>query len=340
MKHTKINLLPIHKHHLTLSSEDMRAIVSLMENGLSLQESMQILKDKTNESIFIGINEHLIHGETLTEFFYLYVPLKYRSYLEGFMKYMPFQEALSTSIDIVNNEEKNRQEIIRGMLYPTLLLVGMVCGIFLFNEMILPNMITLMAGFSLDSNTYMFMQEMIRIISLLLMILVVVIVSILCILLQKRNIVQTYCFISQLFPNSILSQNASEQFAQFFIECLKRNISTQNSLLILSTLKDKPLVSFIASSMDEHLNKGESLQQAIKVTHVEATLLRFFKVALYASDCEGMLQGYLEMVNIRKMSAIKKYSRNVQLFSYSIIGVVLIFVYRILMMPMNMLQNI
>lgn len=340
MKHTKINTLHIHKQHHTLSKEDIKAIVSLMENGLSLQESMKILKDKTNESIFLSINEHLKHGETLTEFFYLYVPLKYRSYLEGFMKYMTFQEALSTSIDIVSEEEKNQQEIIRGMLYPTLLLIGMICGIFLFNEMILPNMITLMAGFSLDSNSYMSLQKLIRLLSLLLMVLSVLIIVILYFLLHKRNIVKTYCYISQVFPNSILSQNASEQFAQFFLECMKRNISTQNSLLILSTLKDKPLVSFIASCMDEHLNKGESLQQAIKVTHVEATLLRFFTVALYASDCEGMLKGYLEMVKIRKMNAIKRYSRNVQLFSYSIIGVVLIFVYRILMMPMNMLQNI
>lgn len=340
MKHIHITSFHNRKQSHTLSIEDCNAIVSLMNNGLTLQETMNILKDTKNALIFNEIENRLRSGDSLTNFFYFYLPKNISDYFSGFIRYMSFIAALSTSIQIIKNEEKNRLEIMKGMLYPTLLLLGMICGIWIFNETILPNMITLMAGFSLDSNIYMSMQEIIRIVSILFMILVVVSFVIIFIGLMHNNIVRTYCLISTLFPNSIMIQYASEQFAQFFLECQKRNISTKKALQILSKIHNKPLVSYIAQSMDQHLSKGESIQEAMKVTHVEEALLRFFTVALYASDCEGMLKGYLEMVKIRKTNAIKKYSRNVQLFSYSVIGVVLIFVYRILMMPMSMLQNI
>lgn len=336
----KINVLAQCKQNHTLSKEDCRSIVSLMLNGLSLQEAMHILKDKRNGKIFMEIENKLQQGETLSTFFYLYLEKNYSSYFCGFIQYMPFLESLSTSIDIIDAEESNRVEIMKGMLYPTLLLVGMLVGIWIFNETILPNMIKLMSGFSLDAQSYVILQKGMKATSFILMTGAVTSVCIVLIALQKKYIISTYCFISTIFSNSILSQYASQQFAQFFLECQKRNIATKKALEILSSLKEKPLVSYIAKSMNEHLIHGDSLQEAMKTTHVEPALLRFFTVALYASDCEGMLEGYLEMVKIRKQNAIRKYSRNVQVFSYSMIGIVLIFVYRILMMPMTMLQNI
>ena len=61
---------------------------------------------------------------------------------------------------------------------------------------------------------------------------------------------------------------------------------------------------------------------------------------MFSSSSEEMLEGYLQMVEIRKQQAIKRYSTYIQLISYSVIAIVLIFVYQILMMPMTMLQNL
>lgn len=328
------------KQNHILSKEDTQSIVSLLDNGLTLQEAMEILMDTNNAQVFQSIQSRLKHGENITDFFYQYSPKEYRSYFSGFMKYMPFIETLSTSIEIVKNEEKNKKQIFQGMFYPSMLLIGMIIGIFLFNEMILPNMITLMAGFSMESTSFLLIQKVIRMISMIMMITIIIIIITISISLMKRNIVKTYRFISIVLPNTILVQYASNQFAQFFLECQKRNISTKKTLEVLSSIQENPIVSYISKSIDESLMEGETLETAIDRTHVEKALLRFFRVAIYASDCEGMLKGYLDMVQIRKENAIKKYSRNVQLFSYSLIGVMLIFVYRILMMPMSMLQNI
>ena len=158
--------------------------------------------------------------------------------------------------------------------------------------------------------------------------------------LEKKHIVNTYCFVAKRFPDSILVHSVSAMFARFFLECLKRNVSTQNTLHILSQVKQQPCVSYIAKEIDEHLMRGETLIEAIQKTHIEKALLRFLKIAVFSSSSEEMLEGYLQMVEIRKQQAIKRYSTYIQLISYSMIAIVLIFVYQILMMPMTMLQNL
>lgn len=171
---------------------------------------------------------------------------------------------------------------------------------------------------------------------------IVLTVSIIIILvsLQKTNIVKTYRNVSRIRENAILVQYASSDFARFFLECERRGMSTSAILSVLKETKDKPLVAYIASEMDGHLLKGESFEEAVKACHVEKALLKFFRIAVYASDCTRMLEGYLDMVHLRTLAAIRRFSHCVQLVSYASVGIVLIFVYRVLMMPITMLQNI
>lgn len=311
-----------------------------MEHGFSLSDSMEILDEKKNHEVFASIRKKLIEGENVSEFFPSFVPVIYRGYFDGFIRYMPFTESLASSIALIKSEEKNRQEIIQGMLYPVLLMIGMTGGIYLFNAFILPGMIDLLKGFRMETDGYEIMQEVIRYVSMILMILIIACFVIAVVSLEKKHIVTTYKLISKRFPNSILVQYASSQFALFYLECEKRNVSTIETMKILMQIKEKPLVSYIASEMDQHLLNGESMNEAIRSSYVEEALLRFFRIALYASECEKMLEGYLDMVHFRTQKLIKRFSRIIQLVSYSAVGIVLIFVYRILMMPMSMLQTI
>ena len=118
------------------------------------------------------------------------------------------------------------------------------------------------------------------------------------------------------------------------------NVPTIQALAMLKALRNKPLVALIASELDRSLAEGEELIAAMSSPYVETALCRFMRIAVCSSECEAMLEGYLEMVQKRTEKQIRTFSRTVQLFSYTLIGIVLIFVYRILMMPMIMLQRI
>lgn len=323
-----------------MRKEDCEALIRLSDNGFSLQECMNILQENANAGVFEEIQTRLNEGEQLSAFFYQYCPKEYRGYFEGFIRYMPFQESLDASISIVAAEEKQKAEIIRGMAYPVLLFAGMLGGIMLFCTFVLPSMISMMSGFHLDGSSYEVMQKIILLLSRTALGGMSAAGVMAMTALQKKNQVRTYCFLVRKKPSSVFVQYASSDFARFFLECHRHSISTNETMKILKTIDEKPLVAHIASVMDEHLLNGETLEEAVRHSGVEAALLRFLRIAVYSSECEKMLEGYLNMVHVRTDHAIRRFSRIIQLFSYSSVGLVLVFVYRILMMPMNMLQNI
>lgn len=332
--------LHMNKPRNILRKEDCEAITKLLDSGFSIKDALVVLKEKENEKAFDEIMNRLNDGESLHAFFYLYCPKSYVVLFESMSQCMPFLDSLLTCIEMHRAIEKSQKQIIDGMLYPSLLFLGMIVGMYLFNALILPNMITLLMGFQLKTDHLLVMHEVIQWIAEFLLWGTVLLFLIVMTALEKKHIVNTYCLVAKRFPDSILVHSVSAMFARFFLECLKRNVSTQNTLHILSQVKQQPCVSYIAKEIDEHLMRGETLIEAIQKTHIEKALLRFLKIAVFSSSSEEMLEGYLQMVEIRKQQAIKRYSTYIQLISYSVIAIVLIFVYQILMMPMTMLQNL
>ena len=150
----------------------------------------------------------------------------------------------------------------------------------------------------------------------------------------------SYSFMAKRFPESLLTQYASAEFIRFYLSFMRVNPSTYECMNVLKHMKDKPLVSLIAEVLDVRLLKGESFESALQTPYIEKALLRFFRIAVHASDTEAMLEGYLAMVEERRNRQIRRLTVLIQLAAYSLIGIVIITVYRILMIPMAMMRSI
>lgn len=323
-----------------LTKDDCNSLISLMDNGFSLQDSMDLIDCNNTNMAFIKIKKRLMKGEQLSNFFAQYLPKTISAYFGGFIKWMPFIESLKLTMQIIDCENKSKKEIIKGMLYPCILLIGVLVGILVFNTTILPQMITMMNGFGLENNNYKEIAQIITICTKIFMIISLTCVLIIGIALSNKYIVKTYQLLSRILPDSILCGNASTDFARFFLQCTKMKISTRESLKILKSIPGKPLVKFIAQQLDNSLTQGDRMDKAITNPYVEQALSRFFRIAIYASNCEKMLEGYLKMVETRTEIRIRRFTKIVQLFAYSTIGIILVFIYQILMMPMSMIQSI
>ncbi len=322
-----------------MDKTDIDGIATLMGNGFTLQDAMDVLQDEKSKEVFQSIQEHLQRGESLGDFFYKYLPKQHAAYFSGFINFMPFAESLTLVIDILEKEKKNREQLIKGILYPLLLMVGMSAGVFVFNLVVLPKMLALMEGFHMETAGYMKVQKMLQILTTAVCLLVFLCAMVAAYFLQKDKIRDTYRMIAKKMPGSLLVQIASRDFVRFFLECIVRESSTYNALQALKTIEQKPLVGLIAGELDHSLMAGESFSQAVHSRYVEEKLEKFFRIAVLSSDCAKMLQSYLNMCDARLSHQIKRFSTTVQLCSYLIIGFVLIMVYRILMMPMGMLQQ-
>ena len=339
MKPASAALFPKQRSKKKLSKDTLAAITALMNNGFSLPQTLSILDDRSCHTLFEEIRGRLEKGEAVSDFLIEYTPAVYGRYLSGFLMYLPFYNALSLSMEIADSDDRSQNELLKGLLYPVLMMAGMLMASAVFSLTILPAMISLLEGFHLQDQSYAIMKKAIPLTAVTVLIIFGIAVIITFIATRKRHIVASYRFLLRFFRDSLPVQIASRNFTRFFLECVRQKLSTIQCMDILMQLPNRPVVSYIAASLDASMRQGESLEEAADTALLESSLSRFMKTAVYSSDCERMLEGYLEMTRVRTETQIRRFSRTVQFVSYLMIGIMIVLMYRLLLMPVNMMQQ-
>ena len=342
MKTSKLNLKNIlnikKKEHL--SSFDLLGIYKLLQTGFSFKESLDLLKNNKNNDIFFQIDERLKHGELIEDFFVEYLEARYVDYFATFIKFESFVVSLGLAIEIVQDDLKQKKLYLKNLTYPLLILVVTVLGIYLFNIFVFPNMIEVMSAFSNVDNGLLYGQRILNlIINIILMILIIILITFLYFK-QEKNQVKGFTFFQRLFKQSFIHDFVTNDFVRFFYHCQKKGLSTLQSMKILCNIPHKPLVSYVARNIDERLVNGEMMENAIDLAFLDHTLYKFMIIAINTAKIEEMLLGYMEINALKVEKKCKKLSRSLQIISYLMLGIMLVFVYQILLMPLGIISNI
>ncbi|HCK88595.1 MAG TPA: hypothetical protein DHW39_07275 [Erysipelotrichaceae bacterium] len=328
------------RRKILLDEQTCSGIAVLMENGMTLQDAMNVIEDRRNADAFTLVRERLAKGEQLASFFPSLLPRGLGNVMDGFLQVLPFHQALSLSMTVMANEKQIRQKIIRQMLYPILMMCGTLAGICLFSSFVLPRMISLLASFHVTEGGLDGVRFLIQTVSAVLFVLFLAgsLLAVFCT--RPKRIRKTYLFLAAHYRGILMIRHASEDFSRYYLECVRRNISTINTLHLLQNLEGKPLVGLIAEEMDRMLSHGSDFETAVSAIDVDPSLSRFLRTAFHASQCEKMLEGYLQMSSLRTETLIRRFSSAVQLLSYAVIGVMIVFVYLVMLMPMKMMRNL
>lgn len=311
-----------------------------MNNGFSFQDALAIAATKKNQAVIKVIQKELADGEKAETVLITYLPAQCVGYFRGFIQYMPLKDSMNAVLQILSSERIQKEELLKGMGNPTLLFFGVNAGVLIFNTYVMPVMIDMMSSFQYqDSSTTVMLRGM-TMVSSCIWVLMPIVLTALIVCLQPKKIIHTYRYISKCFPDGMMVKYASSDFCRFYLECVKRKIATKESLYIMKHMEGKPLVREIAENLDHSLEEGMEIQTAIAHSTAETALVRIFRIAVYASNCEDMMTGYLEMVRQRTIHEIHLYSRILQCISYSSVGLVILLVYQVLLMPIQMMQTL
>ena len=319
---------------------DYEGIARLMANGFTLQDTLHLLESPANQMVFQEIETRLQNGEELTSFFPDCCPKAYRMSLEGFLKCLSFSEALSLCLEVVNGEQQQRQEYRKGLFYPCMMFLCTLAGVILFNEFCFPPLLSMMKGFHVESTHYDLLRVGFRLLSGSVILLLLLSSAILLFFRQKSHRIQGYLLCAKYAPNSIYIQYESTDFIRFFLQCVRMHVPTRESLRILASIEQKPVICFLARTIETALVNGDSFEEALDVPWLDPSLLRFLKIALYSSEMESILERYLEMARQRSIRQCKRITKSVQILSYACIGVILILVYEVLMLPLQILTQL
>lgn len=323
-----------------LTESDLSAAADLMKNGFSFQDALSIAETKENRQTVQAILLELAQGKEGESILPQYLPKQAAGYFAGFVQYMSMKDTFTAVLAILHSEKKQKEELVKGMLYPSLLFIGVNAGVLLFNAFVFPVMMQMMSSFSYQDTSLQIVQKAVSYTADTVLILLFISIIVIIAALQKKNIVSTYHWIQQRKEDALLVKFASADFIRFYLACMKRGIATKEALTILKDLKQKPLVSEIASQLDASLQEGMAFAEAAEKSTAESALVRIFRIAVYASNCEELMEGYMNMVSRRTEHEIAVYARIVQMFSYSAVAAVIVSVYQVLLMPIQMMQTL
>jgi len=318
-----------------LSIEDITYLSKLLNTNLSISECFELISNNKNKNILQSIKNKLDEGISIDKAIKEYLPKQIETYILALLSNLSFSETLSLSLDFYNNNENSKKELINNIAYPCILLFISVTSLYLFDLYGIDSIMNVMNSFNNQNNIYLGIRIILRIVINAFYIFVLIVTGLFVYYLNPKRIAIMYIFVSKYFPNSLINTYYCEEFMSLLLICTKKGYKTKQSLAILKNMKSKPIISFLAFHLDEGLLKGESFKQAISKTYYDSSLARFIKIANYTNDFSNIISSYVQLSKQRIQNRLKKYTLTIQLSTYLFIGLIVIFIYQILFMPMQ-----
>lgn len=322
-----------------ISIEDLSYISKLIDTNISLRQTLDLIRNKKNSKIFDSIIKSLDQGKMIEEIIVDFLPKNIRDYMVPLLKTISFSEALSLALEFNDKHSSSETKLLGEIAYPCILLFVTITVLYLFDLYGMDTIFGLISSFNTNLTLYKDIRFIFRIIINIFYYGLLIGTLLLIIYMQPKRISLLYIFVSKHFPNSLIHTYYSEEFVSLLLICVNRGYKTKQALAILKNMKSKPIVSFLAFHMDESLLEGESLKEAAKKNYYDLSLSKFIKIANYTNEFSKMLDSYLTLARERIARTMKKYTLTIQLSTYTFIGVIVVFIYQILFVPMQALSS-
>lgn len=319
----------------SLAVEDLIYLSRLLKSSMSISDCFSLIENRNNQGLLKEISAELDHGSPIEKALNGRLPDKLKDYLLPLSQRLSFSEALDLSLDFYDLDHQGRKELLSGVAYPLGMLFITITTLYLFDLYGMDTIFRVIGSFSAQEHFYQGFRVILRLIVNGIYYLSLILTAAVLFYTRPKRVVLFYLFISRYLPDSLLNSYYSEKFMSLFVVCIDRGYPTKQSLEILKSMKTMPIISFLAFHLDESLLSGETLKDAVKKRYYDHYLARFIRIASYTNDFSRIIMSYVEMARMRIRNKLRLYAATLQLLTYGFIGLIVIFIYQILFLPMQ-----
>lgn len=280
--------------------------------------------------------EHLQSGNSIESIILDSTKGRIHNLLAFFLNITGVAQAIQYAIQLYHFEKNLKKKMVKQTAYPIFILLLSFCTIFLFSTYIIPQ---LMSNFEVDSNVLLYALQIIHFISLL-MVIGMICAFLLLLLSRFENIIFSHIRILSIRKMRIVKELISFYISNYLVLLFQCGLSTKQSIVFLSQLKNQPLIQFV---MDDIYDKLENGNELIQVMDQNPYLAKHFKMHFSLGSAsntfEAALLTYNQIQEQRLFQWIQRFSITIQVISYSFVGVLLICVYQIMLIPLQLLER-
>lgn len=318
-----------------IGMDDLHYLRKLLDTDLSLNYCLQLLENSRNKTAFKDIRDQLSKGKLIEEFIGDYLPKPIKEYMVPLLHNLSLSESLALSLDFYGRNNNSILALVSDVAYPLIMLFVTISALYLFDLYGIDSIFSLLDTIGLEIGLYNDVRIVFRIVIHFFYYGILIGIALFAYFLNSKRICYLYLFVSKYFPSSLMNIYYSEEFVSLLLICVKRGFGYKKSLEILKRMKNKPVISMLAFHLDESLLDGEQLNEAVKKKYYDASLSRFIRIASSTDDFSGVLDSYTNLARERINRRVKASSRIIQITTYLIIGIIVIFIYQVLFMPMQ-----
>lgn len=321
------------------SIDDLVYLNYLLSSNIPFNTCLELLDNKRNRNKFKDIKERLSNGELIEKIIVKYLPSSISTYMECLLSTLSFNLSLDLSLRFYEKNKNSSDSLLTKIAYPCILLFITITALYLFDLYGLDSIFNLVSSFNEDMKLYSDIRLVFRYSITVIYYLMLVAIFLTIYFLKPTKMAYLYLFLSKHFPNSLLCTYYSEQFVSLLLICISRGYGSKQSIELLKSMKNKPVISLMAFHLEDSLLQGNSLNEAVKQKYFDNSLSRFIKISSFSNEYELILKSYVELSNQKIIRKMKQYSNTIQISTYIIIGTIIVFIYQILFMPMQAIST-
>lgn len=240
--------------------------------------------------------------------------------------YISFIEELKTKVI---------KDLLKKLLYPFVLLTVAIVTLFIFKH----SLIRLLNDFITPTLTFLvnifYFLSILAVILLFIGLIIVLIV-------HKNNdkYLMLYNLISHKSILSIIEVYYIKIITYLLLIAYKDGMSTSSTMMLLRNFKGEPIVSNIAFYLTSDLQDGLGLDKSIRKMKTSKGFKRILTFAIQSDKYEHFLNLYNKQLDSQLEAEITKISKVIYTIAYVYIGLLIILFYKILGLPLSMIDSI
>lgn len=231
-------------------------------------------------------------------------------------KYLPLKDSLQCVSQLDQAGSSLISKLLKECVYPSFMFLFSYFMILFFSHVLLPAM----QEYTDASSTWMM--------SFLEILFSGILLFIFCVFLFRNRFMDRLLFIKRF---------TTIRFAILLEALLHISLPTSQALEILSQY---PSIQKISLPMYQQLQKGKTFMEILQsISIMDPGFIPLFQIGL-ETNVSKLLNIYIQKTTHVLSKEIKRFSIGVQILAYSSVGLMVLFVYQIMLMPLNMLNSI
>lgn len=324
---------------MNCSLEDTRLFSQLMKSGYSFTQCLDYLEDQKNAQYFMWAKEKMKQGEAIDEWASQFFNNSIQSYLECFLRFLSVNQALELSVTLYDQKESDHKEFIKMTGYPVAMFLFSLVGVQLFCLLCMPSLIQMMKGFEVSTFAIEGIYHLLMVCAFVLTVLLILGFCVIGYYLMPHHLVEGIELMYRCNLGYLIQKPLSNHFALLYYHCVRMGIPTRLALQMLKNCTSQPVICFLAEHVDNQLNIGNDLVEAVGIQYLDPSFQKLMKTIVLSASALNLLEGYLKVADVKRRKRMKQAGQLIQGIAYVFIAIMIVLVYQVLFLPLSMLER-